>query len=420
MDKNRNFKLTAADLYNIQPSFRRFNQKYNMTRQGLWKKNFGSLQKRLADNQRLFVKESRKGYTILDKAFLFGSGANLENTEFVINRPNKNGNSWESAFSGEFRSTPLLATPEHGEKLDKWKGNPTEAARLIQKMGRVFGADLVDFCLLDRRWVYSHWFDEKTKKDYPIKFSDEPGYEGIKAPCQLDDKTQVIPADMKYVVVLIHEMGKDAMATSPNMTALAETNLTYSKISFTIVSVAEFIRGLGFNAIPSANCTALNIPLAIDAGLGQLGRNSKLINPLYGPRCRISKVITDLPLAANKPISFGITEFCNHCKKCARHCPVGAIPLGERSFEPLNECSHRGVLQWQMDHKKCRQFWAEVGTNCGICIRVCPFNKGLGKIHDVTRWIIKNFKFADPFILKLDDLMGYGKHKSAEKFWRKI
>jgi reductive dehalogenase len=225
---------------------------------------------------------------------------------------------------------------------------------------------------------------------------------------------------MKYVVVLIHEMGKEAMATSPTMIAFGETNLTYAKISFTTVSIAEFIRSLGFHAIPSANCTALNIPLAIDAGLGQLGRNAKLINPLFGPRCRISKVITDLPLAVNKPIFFGVTEFCNQCKKCARQCPVGAIPFGDRSFEPIDECSHQGVLQWQMDHKKCRQFWAEVGTNCGICIRACPFNKGRARIHDVTRWIIKNFKFIDPLILKLDEIMGYGKYQPAEKFWHKV
>ena len=60
--------------------------------------------------------------------------------------------------------------------------------------------------------------------------------------------------------------------------------------------VAEFIRRLGYNAIPAANDTALSIPLAVDAGLGQAGRHGLLINLKVGARCRISKIFTDLPL----------------------------------------------------------------------------------------------------------------------------
>jgi len=287
-------------------------------------------------------------------------------------------------------------------------------------MGRHFGADLVGFCLLDRRWVFSHWFDEDSRSDYPIKFSDEPGYEDYGQPTQLEDGTQVIPKEMQYVVIFIHEMGKDEIAAAPTLRALAEVSFTYSKISFTTVSTAEFIRGLGYNAIPSANCTALNVPLAIDAGLGQLGRNGKLINPFFGPRCRISKVITNLPLAVDKPIDFGVTEFCNQCKKCAEHCPTGAISFGERSFEPVNECNNGGSLLWQMDHKKCYQYWAEIGTTCGICLRVCPFSKGRGKVHDIVRWFIKNLKIFNPFFIKMDDALGYGKYHSSDNLWLKV
>jgi epoxyqueuosine reductase QueG len=130
-------------------------------------------------------------------------------------------------------------------------------------------------------------------------------------------------------------------------------------------------------------------------------------------------VITDLPLAVGAPIDFGVTEFCNQCTKCAKLCPIGAIPFGDRSFESATEASHRGVLQWQLDHKKCAEYSAKVGTNCGICIRVCPFNKGRGKIHDVSRWFINNFRFLNPLFVKLDDVLGYGKFRSPEKFWLK-
>lgn len=411
---------SAGELYCILTSYKRFNQKYNMTRQGFWNEETRKLREKLIDNQRGFSEKGRRGYTLRDRAFLIGAGANLDNTGFVINRPNKDGNAWNSALEEGLRKAPLVADQRTDKTFGRWPGTPSDNIRLLHRVGRRFGADIVGFCHLDRRWVYSHWFDEETKKDYPLRFSDEPGLEEIDRPTQLEDGTQVIPEGMKYVVVLIHEMAEDAMATSPTLIAFAETQLAYSKISFTTVAVAEFIRGLGFHAIPSANCTALNIPLAVDAGLGQLGRNAKLINPRFGPRCRISKVITDLPVAVNMPMDFGVTEFCNQCQKCARLCPIGAIPLGDRSFEPVNECNQAGVLQWQVDHKKCYAYWAEVGTNCGICIRVCPFNKGPGKIHDVTRWFIKHLRIIDPFFVKLDDIMGYGKYHPADKFWDTI
>ena len=181
--------------------------------------------------------------------------------------------------------------------------------------------------------------------------------------------------------------------------------------------LAEFIRGLGYHAIPSANDLALSIPLAIDAGLGEPGRSGKLIDPVYGPCCRISKVITDFPLETAKPKLLGVAEFCQRCLKCAESCPVGAISYGDRSFEPVNECNHRGVLQWQLDHKTCAQYWAKVGTNCGICIRVCPFNKPNQGIHRLVRWAIKNTPWVDPALVWLDDALKYGKYLEPSHFW---
>ena len=122
------------------------------------------------------------------------------------------------------------------------------------------------------------------KKDYPIKFSDEPGYEQYDQPLRLDDGTRVIPKDMKYVVVLLHEWGKDLDGTEHAPTLLTEglSTLAYARMAPTLWMLAEFIRGLGYNAIPAANDTALSIPLAIDAGLGQVGRHGLLINPKVG------------------------------------------------------------------------------------------------------------------------------------------
>jgi len=361
-------KSSIAEIYRVQSGYRRFDQRYNMTRQSLWNPPFVELRKAQQANLQRLLRQDLQGYTLLDSAFNRGATANLRNARFEINRPNHLGNTWQ----------PL------GEPVSKrrWTAEASEASRVVEKVARLYNADEVGFCKLDRRWVYSRYYDEESKKSLPIMFSDEPGYEQYSEPTQLEDGTQVIPKEMAHVVVLLFEMDDEGIGTAPTLTQMATTNVAYSKISFTTVMVAEFLRGLGYNAIPSANCTALSIPLAIEAGLGQLGRHAKLINPKYGPRCRISKVITDLPLKYGEPIDFGVTEFCSSCKRCAEACPAQAIPYGERNLTPVNECNSGGFQAWHLDHKKCYQHWSKVGTNCGICIAACPYNMGPGKYYE--------------------------------------
>ena len=399
-----NKRTTVAELYQTQPDYRRFNQKFNITRERLWEPAMQQLGQEREDNLARLAAEGKSGYSALDWAFYQAAQGNLRNTGFSINAPNVRGNRWR----------PL----SEERPARRWQGSPVEASEVLRKVGRLFGADTVGFAPLDRRWVYSHYYDEETGRDYPIKFTDEPGYEHYREPGLAEDKALVIPKEVQHAVVMLFEMDEEGMARAPTAIEFATTLTAYSRISFATVMVAEFLRGLGYHAIPSANCTALSIPLAIEAGLGQLGRNAKLINPKFGPRCRIAKVLTDLPVAVEKPKDLGITEFCNVCKKCARECPAQAIPYGERSFQPVNECKNAGVLQWQLNHKKCLEFWAKSGTNCGICLRACAFNKGHHRIHDMARFFIKNARWMDPLSVRLDDALGYGQFKKPDAFWQ--
>lgn len=410
---------TAADIYQVQPYYQRFNQKFNMTRQPVWEPSSIRDTDDRRQNLRKLILSKQDGYNVEDWALYLGATANMDNSGFDINWPNRKGNSWQPLQKSGQRLGLGVSLPHR--EFGPVKADPANLSQMVRRVARLYGADDVGICRLDRRWVYSHWFDEATKKEYPIKFSDEPGYEAYTTPTELPDFTQVIPASAQYAIVLIYEMDREGMATAPTLTQAATTLITYSRISFTTVMMAEFVRGLGYSAIPSSNCTALSVPLAIDAGLGELGRNAKLIHPRFGPRCRISKVITDLPVAVGEPRLWGVTEFCNTCRKCARSCPAGAIPDGDRSFEPAGDFNHHGVLQWQLDHRKCSQFWAKAGTNCGICIRVCPFNKPAGQLHEAARWFVRRKNSGiDSFMTRMDDAMGYGRYSPARNFWQRV
>ena len=115
----------------------------------------------------------------------------------------------------------------------------------------------------------------------------------------------------------------------------------------------------------------------MDAGLGQVGRNGLLITPELGPRVRICKVFTDLPLKPDNPVDFGVTEFCKVCKRCAQACEVDAISMEtEPTWTPACDANNPGALKWYVDTTKCHNFWYDNGTECATCIAVCPYNTG--------------------------------------------
>jgi epoxyqueuosine reductase QueG len=110
----------------------------------------------------------------------------------------------------------------------------------------------------------------------------------------------------------------------------------------------------------------LHIPTAIEAGLGELGRNGLLITQKYGPRVRLGTVTTNLPLTPDVPISFGAAAFCEKCEICVKESQCNAIPD--------NKTLVRGVRKYTVDPYKCGPYFGEY-DGCSVCMKVCVFNK---------------------------------------------
>jgi ferredoxin len=59
-----------------------------------------------------------------------------------------------------------------------------------------------------------------------------------------------------------------------------------------------------------------------------------------------------------------------------------------------------------------------VGTNCGICIRVCPFNHGKGFHHTIAKWLITlRWKWVNRLLVRMHGWLGYGEQKDPAFFW---
>jgi reductive dehalogenase len=375
-------RLFQQDLPFPVPPYR-FDQKNEMFKRPFWDGKMEPLGKRFYQEAKY---QDTPGYRKLDYAFRFGAW-NLE---------------FGAAFGNSRSNFGLYAWNGVPPKIEHWvkaggqvKESRQEMTSIIKRVGRFYGADLVGICRLHQNWVYSHEYNTITQTHYPIE----------------------IPPGCDNVIVMAIAMDYDAMRTSPCAIEGAATGLGYSQMAFITNLMAVFIRNLGYKAIPCGNDTALSIPLAMAAGLGEAGRHGLLITEKFGPRVRLCKIFTDLPLVYDSYQRFGVTEFCRVCKKCATYCPSRAIPFGDMTEEGYNISNHSGTLKWYSNYEKCFHFWSKNRNDCANCIRVCAFNKPAGRLHDFTRWHIKHIPWLDRIIVKLDDFLGYGEHKKPEKYW---
>ena len=125
-------------------------------------------------------------------------------------------------------------------------------------------------------------------------------------------------------------------------------------------------------------------PLAVAGGLGEIGRHNLLVADRYGTRVRIGAVTTDAPLRHGVPVTRGVRRFCDACLKCADNCPSRALSHGAPA-------DVRGVVKWPTHSERCYGYWRTVGTDCGICMAVCPFSHPDSPLHDAIRRLVAAF-----------------------------
>ena len=194
--------------------------------------------------------------------------------------------------------------------------------------------------------------------------------------------------------------------------------MSYMTSGFIACILAEYIRRLGYpaRAHHALNYQVVVPPILLWAGLGEMCRIGDLvINPFLGPRFKAAVVTTDLPMAVDKPIDFGLQDFCTKCGKCARECPVGAISHGDKVI-------HNGYEKWPNNVEKCSSMRVgnKLGAGCGTCIKVCPWNKPYPLFHRAVNWTMRKVPFARRFAIYGDDLLGYGKPDRSRKWWLNI
>ena len=263
------------------------------------------------------------------------------------------------------------------------RGPPEEFTRRLKGFARYLGADLVGTTRLNPAYVYSHVGRSPGKVGEPIVLSHS------------------------HALAFAVEMSHDMVRQAPDSATTTESAFKYFEAAKIALLTARYVNLLGYEARAhvDGNYRVMCGPVAVDAGLGELGRLGLLITPKYGPRVRLSVVTTNLPLLQDEPIHFGAQHFCDFCKKCAANCPSRAIDLGDKAV-------HNGVEKWQSDQEACYRFWRVQGSDCALCMKVCPYSHPDTPVHTLVRWAIRRSSLARRAALRGDDLF-YGRRPGS-------
>ena len=220
-----------------------------------------------------------------------------------------------------------------------------------------------------------------------------------------------------HAVSMIIDQGYETMegASGDDWISVAQSMRAYLRFSLLGGVIAKQIRNLGYSAKAHTvlDGEVLQPPLLLLSGLGEVSRIGEVIlNPFLGPRLKSGVVTTDMPLAHDKPIDFGLQNFCESCNKCARECPSGAITAGPKLM-------FNGYEIWKSDSQKCATYRITTpgGAMCGRCMKTCPWNlEGLFADRPF-RFAATKLPAAAPFLAKLDDAAGRGGLNPIKKWW---
>ncbi|WP_439517541.1 Fe-S protein [Hydrogenophaga sp.] len=315
-----------------------------------------------------------------------GEKARIERTRFAVKHPLA------------FAMTPLIRAlvPLQGTReplqptgLGGDLSDPQRNANAIKALAHVLGADLVGICEAEPWMYYSH--DEVEGR--PI----EPYH--------------------RYAVVMLMDQGFETMegASGDDWISGAQSMRAYLRGATMAGVMAAHVRRMGYSARAHSNAHSelLHLPAVLMAGLGELSRIGELIlNPFIGPRSKSVLITTDLPLAVDKPIDFGLQAMCNLCMKCARECPCNAIPFGPKVM-------FNGYEIWKPDVEKCGKYRLTnmKGSACGRCMKTCPYNREDLVESERLLWLSIEVPSSRRQLIEHDDATGGGQRNAVKRWW---
>ena len=241
--------------------------------------------------------------------------------------------------------------------------SPELAAEFVKNLSHLYGATMVGVTKANIDWMYGDTWR-----------GTEEGYDHSK-----------MPAHWKYAICIGVPMEWDILLGNPQLGTSGDAYHRVSMAAYRLETALKFMGYASRASTPRSGYDLICPPYMVDAGVGEHCRPGFVITPEAGSNFRTAVILTNLEMELDKPIEFGVKEFCDKCKICAEQCPSGAISM-EDSYEGLEI---RGYEHWYINNGACYNFWREsMGPmGCRLCVANCPYSRKDNWLHNIAKQV---------------------------------
>jgi len=197
----------------------------------------------------------------------------------------------------------------------------------------------------------------------------------------VDQRSPSVPSWVDSVIVLGLHLWDELMDANINRETPQEVE--YFEVYEEILQnrarmLCEYLREEGSRA--EVNQYQISLKKAAEqSGLGIYGKSGLILNPVFGADVRLTAVMTDARLEADKPFD---KDLCGACEACIRACPLQAIvaPFMVDRLRCINAIpppTPKGIPQetYKAAEKIMKYPSRHSVIGCNICVDVCPIGK---------------------------------------------
>lgn len=265
--------------------------------------------------------------------------------------------------------------------------------------------------------------------------ADDAGLVSIDRP-ELDDQRADIlkfAPWTKTLLAIVCRMNREPIRSTARSVANLEFHATGDHVNDVTRMIVSALEARGLRAVnpsmgfpmemdnfPGKIWVVSHKPVAVAAGLGQMGIHRNVIHPKFGNFILLGTVLTDIAVGTQSAqIDYNP---CLECRLCVAACPVGAIsPSGDFNFsacythnyrefmggfsdltEKIADSNGRNELRAKVDVAESASMWQSLsfGANykAAYCLAVCPAGEDV-----IAPWLDNRRQFLDDTLRPLQD-----------------
>ena len=231
------------------------------------------------------------------------------------------------------------------------------------------GIDLIGFTDIEPIYEYEALYNARKGKGYLSGFEEKIFKGGFNPLNIIPSAKTVISVGLSYNVNVESEK-KGVTGLISKLAIVKDYHVVMKDVLERLVEFLKRNFNSRENYISVDNGFLPDKIYAYKAGVGNFGKNSLIINPLYGSWMVLGEIITDVYFLRDEKMQ----ALCNGCNRCLLSCPTGAI-LPDNQFNARRCLSYISVSK-EVVPEELRIKMGDRIYGCDVCQEVCPYNKG--------------------------------------------